>query len=88
MTVVNRRRPWRVHVVEIGPNFSFSTEARARKRAEDLTREEYAMVHVYDIWEEFPLHRYVYRYGVPGFETQVFELGGDGWKRIEKEEAR
>jgi hypothetical protein len=41
------RRPWKVHVREIGPTYTFADEDRARARAVALTA-EYSRIDVYN----------------------------------------
>ena len=83
-----RRRPWRVHVREIGPDYSFGSEARAHERALVLLS-EYATV---DVWESvlessrlWPMRRTVWRTvgGLPHATVEI--LGPDTgyrWDRV------
>lgn len=69
-----RTRPWKVFVRDVGPIFSFGTEAPARRRAEALAR-EYAEVLVYDVSPTTPLTRSVYRFGREAPLEERFEDG-------------
>lgn len=82
-----RRRPWRVHVHDVGPNYSYRSEERARARAVELVssstpaHDRYAHVTVWessiegDLW---PLRRSVYSYSGT-VRHELFERGASGW---------
>lgn len=63
------RRPWRVHVHDIGPNFSYTSRAAAMRRAAQLVAdldqggEAYAQVTVYNADDaHWPMRRWCYRW--------------------------
>lgn len=79
------KRPWVVFVRDIGPTFTFASEANARQRACDLTAAEYAEVHVWthEIHADDPhlLRRSIYRDGQLHHD-QVFPHGGHAWQDV------
>jgi hypothetical protein len=79
------KRPWTVFVREVGPTFTFSTEANARQRARDLTAGEYAEVLVWnkELFYDDPvlLRRWIYRDGECA-DQQVFPHGGSAWETL------
>jgi hypothetical protein len=83
-----RSRPWTVFVRDIGPTFTFATEAAARQRAEALTGENeilvnhrvhgcYKEVILYEVRYTGPvdLDRWVYRYGKPTLYEKLNDKG-------------
>lgn len=74
-----RRRPWKVHVRDIGPNFSFATRRAAERRARELlvAPHSYATVDVYDV-NQFPPERIVFRHD--DAEQPTKQVWQHGWK--------
>lgn len=66
MPKTHRSRPWKVFVPDIGPSFSFATEAAAHRRAQALIDGEFVIGSTL--------------YGGYG-RVFVYEVGGVGWVR-------
>lgn len=81
----SRRRPWRVHVHHVGPDYAYKTEERAVERALACLDDGYAAVSVYRTPSELadldPLRRSVYRRraGRTTITAEELRRGGRIW---------
>jgi hypothetical protein len=79
------RRPWRVHVRDIGPSFSYASEEKARAKAialvtpgtQDGSYAEVLVSHDAEPFGVMPWYRTVYN-GPDDYHVELYVRHGDG----------
>ena len=76
------RRPWRVWVHDIGPNYSFTRREAALERAAQLVAGDYAKVTVIDLdHTRWPLERNLFRHDAPPM-AQIMDEATFIWRDV------